>query len=138
MNYTKHIVENQKRRGHALLPQALRAKLPELYSTDSQGDDALAQVRLFGANGWCWYITEFDGEDTCFGLVFGDATEYGYFSLSELESARIPAPEKLAHLPRNAVVVAGYPAVERDLHFQPQSLGEVRACHVSPDTQEAK
>ena len=30
-------------------------------------------------------MTEFDGEDLCFGLVEGFEVEFGYFSKSELE-----------------------------------------------------
>tara|TARA_R100001230_G_C5617533_1_gene127677 strand:+ start:298 stop:471 length:174 start_codon:yes stop_codon:yes gene_type:complete len=31
---------------------------------------------------------EFDGEDTFYGYVDGDYGEYGYFSLSELQSVK--------------------------------------------------
>jgi hypothetical protein len=37
-----------------------------------------------------WYATEFDGEDLFFGLVDGLEKEFGYFSLSELESVDGP------------------------------------------------
>jgi hypothetical protein len=129
MNYTKRMIENQKRRGHELLPQALRQRLPKLYSTEEQGDKAIAQVKLFGSNGWDWYITEFDGEDTCFGLVFGYETEYGYFTISELEELRIPQPK--SPLPAGYLSMSGYPIVERDLFWQPKSLGEIRTDHQS-------
>ena len=59
---------------------------------------------------WTWYATEFDGTDTFFGLVDGQEQELGYFSLSELEDVRGPL---------------GLP-VERDLHFNPTPLSEVR------------
>jgi hypothetical protein len=127
VNYTKRIIENQKLRGHELLPRDLRQKLPPLYSTEAQGDRAIAQVKLCGVNGWEWYATEFDGQDTLFGLVVGYFTELGYFSLSELESSRIPQPKQPGL--GNVINMAGYPAVERDLHFQPRSLEEVRKEH---------
>ena len=127
MNYTKRISENQKRRGHELLPQELRGKLPKLYSTDGQGDKAIAQVKFFGANGWTWYATEFDGKDTFFGLVVGDLTELGYFSLAELETTRIPEPKE--PLPENSFSMAGYPAIERDFYFKQRSLWELRKLH---------
>ena len=127
VNYTKRIRENQKRRGHELLPQELRGKLPKLYSTDGQGDKAIAKVKFFGANGWTWYATEFDGKNTFFGLVVGDFPELGYFNLTELEEARMPKPKVTP--PANYVFTAGYPAVERDLYFKPLSLGEARKRH---------
>jgi hypothetical protein len=140
MNYTKRMIENQKRRGHELLPQELRQKLPKLYSTDGQGDKAIAQVRLFTFGGWSWYITEFDGIDTCFGLVFGDVNEeLGYFTITELEDTRIPAPDRfddtLQDLAQGFVSLAGYPTVERDLYWQPKSLGEIRTDHQSQNSQ---
>ena len=48
---------------------------------------------------------------TCFGLVQGFETELGYFSLDELAEA---------------TVFGGVPAVERDLYWQPKTLGEIR------------
>ena len=127
MNYTKRIRENQKRRGHELLPQGLRGKLPKLYSTDGQGDKAIAQVKFFAFNGWVWYVTEFDGDETFFGLVVGDYPELGYFNLTELEETRVPKPDVV--LPANYFFTAGYPAVERDIYFKPLSLGEARKRH---------
>ena len=59
---------------------------------------------------WSWYGSEFDGEDIFFGLVIGFVAEFGYFSLSELESVRGPL---------------GLP-IERDEHFEPKSLKELR------------
>ena len=58
---------------------------------------------------WTWYATEFDGEDTFFGLVEGLCKEVGYFSLSELETVRGPM---------------GLP-IERDIHFKPKALEEI-------------
>lgn len=59
------------------------------------------------------YASEFDGNDTFFGLVSGFEVELGYFSLSELEEARD---------------ALGLP-IERDLHFQPKSLRELMEVH---------
>lgn len=73
---------------------------------------ALAQVKFFlPGSGWTWYAAEFDGHDLCFGLVVGDFAELGYFSLAELEAVRSPL---------------GLP-VERDVHFRPTTLEELRA-----------
>ena len=99
-------------RGHKLLTKGLAAKLPELYSQDGKGEEAVAVVKFFSPyTGWRWYATEFDGVDTFFGLVEGFETELGYFSLQELESV---------------TVFGGVPAIERDLHWTPRTLGELR------------
>lgn len=82
-----------------LLTQEIRKKLPAL----GEGDGT-AHVKFFTPDSnWTWYATEFDGEDTFFGLVDGFEKEIGYFSLSELQSVTGPL---------------GLP-IERDLYFQP-------------------
>jgi hypothetical protein len=94
-----------------LLDEKSREALPELYSQEERGLEALAQVKFFTPDaGWTWYASEFDGEDTFFGLVIGLETELGYFSLSELEQVRGPM---------------GLP-VERDRWFEPVSLKEIK------------
>lgn len=101
-------------RGHELLTAEIREKLPELYSTEEQGLEAKAQVKFFTPDSnWTWYASEFDGEDLFFGLVSGFEVELGYFSLSELESARGPM---------------GLP-IERDLYFESKSLRELMEFH---------
>lgn len=98
-------------RGHKLLTKELEAKIPMLYSTDNDGLEPMAYVRLFlPYMGWEWYILEFDGVDTLFGYVFGDFNEYGYFSLNELS---------------NAVAHKIVPAVERDLSWEPIPLSNI-------------
>ena len=88
----------------------LRTQLPQLYSQE-EVDDPKAIAKYFTPwTGWTWYATEFDGSDTFFGLVDGQEQELGYFSLKELEDARGPL---------------GLP-IERDLHFDPTPLSEVR------------
>jgi hypothetical protein len=97
-----------------LLDDENRARLPELYSGEEQGMDALAQVKFFTPDSnWTWYATEFDGEDVFFGLVAGHEIELGYFSLSELERTTGPM---------------GLP-IERDLYFEPKSLKELKELH---------
>jgi hypothetical protein len=96
-----------------LLTKAIAKQLPELYSQEEKGEDATVIVKFFalGAS-FRWFATEFDGDDTFFGLVqgpWGDV-EWGYFSLAELESIKF----------------LGIPGVERDLHFTPKSAAEVR------------
>ncbi len=53
---------------------------------------------------WTCFVTEFDGEDRCFGLVSGPEVELGYFNLSEVEARNGP----------------GSLRVQRDLHFAPR------------------
>ena len=90
-----------------LLPDAVKKELPALYSQEEIGLNALVRVKFFSIqSNWTWYASEFDGEDIFFGLVIGFVAELGYFSLSELESVGI--------------------LVERDLHFEPKSLHELR------------
>lgn len=93
-----------------LLTNEIRRQLPALYSTENDKDPVI-QVKFFTPSSNCtWYATEFDGHDTFFGLVEGVETEWGYFSLSELESIRGPG---------------GMPAVERDLYFDPTPVSEL-------------
>jgi Protein of unknown function (DUF2958) len=64
-----------------LLPAEIRALLPTLYA-QSESSDAIAYVKFFTPDSnWTWYGSEFDGEDTFFGLVQGLEEELGYFAL---------------------------------------------------------
>lgn len=92
-----------------LLTKELRKKLPPLKSGEQQGLEAKAIVKFFSpVSSWRWYASEFDGEDTFFGLVDGFETELGYFSLSELESVKLPMGL----------------SIERDLYWEPKTLRE--------------
>lgn len=97
-----------------LLTKANREALPALYAQDGKGLDAIAYVKWFGSGRWTWYVTEYDGDDTCFGYVVSglgpDCDELGYFTISELSSLRFPP--------------FGLP-LERDLHFTPQPLRDL-------------
>ncbi len=74
-----------------LLTQEIRRALPALRSTEGLGMDAPIIVKFFTpTSNWTWYATEFDGEDLFYGLVDGFEKEFGYFSLSELESVHGP------------------------------------------------
>src|SRR6266496_581891 len=73
-----------------LLPRELRAQIPSLYATEHD-EDPLVRCKFFTPwSNWTWLITEFDGKDTLFGWVYGHEAEWGYFSLSELQSIRGP------------------------------------------------
>lgn len=71
-----------------LLTPELRATLPRLRSTENV-EDPVVHVKFFDpCSDWTWYVTEFDGQDLLFGVVYGLEREWGYFSLRELESVR--------------------------------------------------
>ena len=90
-----------------LVNDEIKRVLPKLYEQESKGLNAIAYVKFFTPDSsWTWYATEFDGEDTFFGLVDGFDKELGYFSLSELENVRGPLGLK----------------IERDLYFKPTTL----------------
>ena len=95
---------------NALLPAKIRGELPPLGATEGESDP-MAVVKFFTPDGqWTWYALEFDGDDTFYGLVKGFEHEIGYFSLSEPQEIRGQL---------------GLP-VERDRHFEPTRLSELR------------
>ncbi len=96
--------------GHQLMPEEVRKQLPRLYAQESKGGKAIAYVKYFTPDSsWTWLATEFDGDDTLFGLVDGHYRELGYFSLTELLAVRGPL---------------GLP-IERDLHWKPTPLEQI-------------
>jgi hypothetical protein len=100
--------------GVNLLDQESRDKLPPLYANEEFGLMALAIVKFFTPDSnWVWYASEFDGEDTFFGLVAGFDVELGYFLLSELQIVRGPLGLQ----------------IERDLHFKPATLKDLSEQH---------
>jgi hypothetical protein len=93
-----------------LLSKEIKEKLPKLGATENI-KDPMVVVKFFTPwSNWTWYATEFDGEDTFFGLVLGFEKELGYFSLKELESVRGPMGL----------------GIERDLYFTPKPLSEIK------------
>ena len=71
----------------------------------------MAVVKFFTSDSnLIWYAMEFDGEDTFFGLIFGQEKELGYFSLTELKAAKGPLG----------------PSIERDLYFEPTKISALR------------
>jgi hypothetical protein len=107
-----------------LLTKELERALPALYSQEKNADP-MVMCKFFTPDaGWTWYAIEGSPVDSSgyadtdqekfgflfFGLVCGFDVELGYFLLSELETCRGKF---------------GLP-VERDLHFQPTRLSEVK------------
>lgn len=103
------------KRGHQLMTEKLADTIPTIGATENAADydDVLARAKLFSPfSNWTWYITELDRETgQCFGLVEGLETELGYFDLTELAET---------------TALGGVPAVERDLYWQPITLGEIK------------
>lgn len=95
-----------------LITKEIEKTIPALYAQDGKYDDAIAYVKFFTPDSnWTWFATEYDPVDKIFfGLVIGHEAEQGYFSLGELEKAK---------------GFLGLP-VERDLHFTPKTLKEVK------------
>ena len=76
-----------------LLPDDLRARLPALYSQEAEADPMVYAKFFLPGTQWTWFVTEGEakGDDFLFfGFVVGLEAEFGYFVLSELESATTP------------------------------------------------
>ena len=104
------------RRGHQLMTEKLAATIPAFGAHErvADYDDVLAPAKLFSPySSWTWYVTEWEPETgQCFGLVEGFEKEMGYFDLTELAET---------------TVFGGVPAVERDLYWEPKTLGEIKS-----------
>ena len=107
--------QHSGKRGHQLMTEKLAETIPALYANEHVADyDAvLAPAKLFSPySNWTWYIAEMDpATGTCFGLVEGFEREIGYFDLTELAET---------------TVFGEVPAVERDLYWQPRTIGEIK------------
>ena len=92
-----------------LLTNELKNELPKLYSNENENDPKAIAKFFTPDSNWTWYATEYDGDDTFFGLVNGFEKELGYFSLKELEEIRGPLGL----------------SVERDQWFKPTELSKL-------------
>lgn len=90
-----------------LITKQLERELKQfpLYSQDGKGRKAKVLAKFF-CGGFTWYVLEYDGKDTFFGIVIGLESEYGYFSLRELQ-----------HVKNKWGL-----GVERDIYFKPDTL----------------
>lgn len=96
-----------------LLTPELRQQLPPIYSTENlPKEEKRAICKFFTPDScWTWYALEFDPEEGIFfGIVEGLETEWGYFSLEDLQSIRGPL-----RLP-----------VERDMWFEPTPVDKLK------------
>lgn len=99
------------------MTKAIEKKIEKypLYSQDGKGEEAKVVCKFFNAFGdGTWYVLEGrkeeNGDYLFFGIVemYGER-EYGYFTLSQLASARR----------------WGMPCVERDLYFDAKTVSEI-------------
>lgn len=94
-----------------LLTKEIEKNLPKLYATENQANKK-AIVKFFNPIGvGTWYGIEYDPQDRLFfGYVdLGMGGEYGYFSLDELESIKLPFGL----------------GIERDRYFTPKDIKEL-------------
>jgi hypothetical protein len=109
-----------------LLTQELRKQLPPLYSQQNEKDPLVVCKFFHVMSDMTWYAIEgspvdangfYDTDEEkvdflLFGWVHSDFSEMGYFSLNEMESINV-----------------GGLGIERDLHFTPMKLSEVKKLH---------
>ena len=95
-----------------LLTKEILKQIPKLYAQE-KSQDPTVYVKFFCPwSNWTCYGTEYSPEDKVFfGYVCGFENELGYFSLEELES----------------IVGPGGLKIERDIHFKPTKLSEVKS-----------
>lgn len=93
-----------------LLTAELIAKFPKLYETEKvpNREKKVVAKFFFPAGRFTFYAVEFDGTDTFFGYTKSplgeDCDEWGYASLSELQSLKVRGL-----------------GVERDLHWNSET-----------------
>jgi len=75
-----------------LIPEEIRKKLRKLGETDGVDlGKTRIPLKLFNPSGaGTWWLWEYDGEDTLFGICELFEKELGYASLSELKALRCP------------------------------------------------
>lgn len=97
-----------------LMPKEITQNLHPHYGTEQvKLGDKIVHAKLFTPwSNWTWFVIEYDPETRiCWGLVEGHETEWGFFSLDEIEAVEGPGGLK----------------IERDLHFRTQSIRELVA-----------
>lgn len=112
-----------------LLPEELRKLLPPLYSQEHVKDPMVICKFFHPLSGMTWYAIEgspvdedgyFDTDKEkidflFFGWTAPDFSEPGYFSLNEMQAVRVMGL-----------------GIERDEHFIPKRLSEVKKEHGVP------
>jgi len=96
------------------MTKEIEKKIPALYAQDGKKGEAVIHVKFFTPwASWTWYALEYSKEDGIFyGIVTNKhETEYGYFSLEELEDVKGPFGLK----------------IERDRHFGTPKVSEIKS-----------
>jgi Protein of unknown function (DUF2958) len=97
---------------YEFFPDDLKAQLPKLYAQEGSKDPTVWVKWFTPWTSWTWFATEGEQQGDqfiCFGYVIGQDKEWGYFSLTELESITGPFGLK----------------IERDIHFSPKLKSQV-------------
>jgi hypothetical protein len=74
-----------------LIPEEIKHSLPKLYSQESE-EDTMIYLKFFNpAENGTWYLIEYEPKnELAFGYCVTQESELGYFSISELESIKLP------------------------------------------------
>ena len=109
------------RRHHKLMDAASVRALPPIMSQESKPEsEKYAPVKLFSPyNGQRWYLLEFDLETAqafCFTTTENNDPEYCYVSVRDLGQA--------------AGMRGALPLIERDLHWTPAIVADIRSGKV--------
>jgi hypothetical protein len=73
-----------------LLTKAIRKQAQPIGATDGDNQKKVLAKFFTPWSYWTWYAVEFDGDDLFFGYVEGLESEWGYFSLKDLEEIKGP------------------------------------------------
>lgn len=95
-----------------LMPKSIERNIPPLYATEQQKlGDKIVHAKLFTPwSNWTWYVIEYNPKERlCWGLVEGLETEWGFFSLDEIEEVEGPVGVK----------------IERDIHFSSNTVRQL-------------
>ena len=94
-----------------------------LGSQDGLGDDAVVIAKFYTMYGHSWLVTEAEvqegGDILFFGFVELIFAEWGYFTLSQLQSVQIP-------IQNNDCEVIGHLSVERDVYTPLSTVGKLK------------
>lgn len=109
-----------------LLTLHARQHMPPLRAQDGLAYDAIAHLHLVSCTGWHHFLTEWDGEDICFGYVVGcPYPEWGYASLREMAAVTVPVELTVSGSARSFDLRV--PAFEADPTWRPIPVHEAIA-----------
>ncbi|MEW6126720.1 MAG: DUF2958 domain-containing protein [Acidobacteriota bacterium] len=97
---------------YSFFPDEVKNSLPKLYSQEQVKDPIVYAKWFCPWNQWTWFATEGEQQEDqfiCFGYVIGHEREWGYFSITELESITGPFGLK----------------IERNIYFTPRPKSKV-------------